>query len=225
MQGTEVILAGLGAVLTLMIFSYLLGDNPLFRLALHIFIGVSAAYVLLVAVYAVFLPLLTVPDTADPDARSIWIISLVGVALGVLLFARRLRFLAWLSDISLGILVGVGVGVALAGALIGTLTPQVDATTNAVIPLPAAAPEILRPIGQVIAFVGTITGLLVFSFVGRRPARRVGSRLLNGGARIGRWFVLIGFGAAFGGLLAASVSFFADRIQYLVAVVERMSGG
>ena len=43
MQETEVILSGVGAVLTLMIFSYLLGDNPVFRLALHIFIGVSAA--------------------------------------------------------------------------------------------------------------------------------------------------------------------------------------
>jgi hypothetical protein len=208
-----------------MIFSYLLGDNPVFRLALHIFIGVSAAYVLLVAIYAVFLPLLTLPNAADPDTRSIWIISLIGVGLGVLLFARRVRFLSWLSDVSLGILVGVGVGVALAGALIGTLTPQVDATTSAVIPLPSTAPDVLRPIGQAIAFIGTISGLLVFSFVGRRPARRVGSRLLNGGARIGRWFVLIGFGAAFGGLLAASVSFFADRVQYLVAVVERMSGG
>ena len=33
-----------GAVLTLMVFSYLLGDNFLYRIAIHVFIGAAAAY-------------------------------------------------------------------------------------------------------------------------------------------------------------------------------------
>ena len=33
-----------GAVLTILIFSYLLGDNFLYRIAIHIFIGAAAAY-------------------------------------------------------------------------------------------------------------------------------------------------------------------------------------
>ncbi len=39
-----------GAVLTVMVFSYLLGDNFLYRIAIYIFIGAAAAYVLIVAV-------------------------------------------------------------------------------------------------------------------------------------------------------------------------------
>lgn len=35
------------AALTLMVFSYLLGNNPLYRLAQHLFVGVSIGYVTL----------------------------------------------------------------------------------------------------------------------------------------------------------------------------------
>ena len=35
----DIIGAVLGAVFTLMVLSYLLGDNPLYRLALHLFVG------------------------------------------------------------------------------------------------------------------------------------------------------------------------------------------
>jgi hypothetical protein len=221
----EIILTALGAVLTLLIFSYLLGDNPLFRLALYIFVGASVAYILLVVLYAVFIPLLVLPDAIDSDQGVQWIISLIGVLLGVLLFARRIRWISWLSSVSVAVLIGVGVGVALGGALLGTLATQVDAATNAVIPEPPIFPEILQPLGQVLAFIGTVTGLMVFSFTSRRPLRRLPDRLLNAGAGIGRWFILIGFGAVFGGVLAAGVAFFADRVQYFVEALERIVGG
>lgn len=52
---------GLGFLFTILIFSYLLGDNPFFRLAIHIFIGVSAAYVALVTINNVLIPRLIIP--------------------------------------------------------------------------------------------------------------------------------------------------------------------
>ena len=33
-----------GFILTLLVFSYLLGDNPLYRIAIHLLVGTSAAY-------------------------------------------------------------------------------------------------------------------------------------------------------------------------------------
>lgn len=221
----EVLLAALGAVLTLLIFSYLLGDNPLYRLALHVFVGASVAYVLIVALQSVILPILSPPDTSDSDIRLLWIISLVGVLLGALLLTRGIGRLSWLSDIPVAILLGVGVGVALGGAILGTLLPQVDAATSYAVPEPPIAPGILKPVGQIVAVLGTVTGLAVFSFTSRRPTQRLLNRLLNRSARIGRWFILIGFGAAYGGLLAASLAFFADRVQYLIEVLEKISGG
>jgi hypothetical protein len=216
----EILLAALSAVLTLSIFSYLLGDNPLYRLALHIFVGASVAYVFVIALQGVILPALSPPDTSDPNIRLLWIISsLGGGVLGMLLLTRGVRGLSRLSDVSVAVLLGVGVGVALGGAILGTLVPQLDAAANPVVP------EVLKPLGQAVAIIGTITGLMVFSFTGRQPTRRLMNRLLNGGARIGRWFVLIGFGAAYGGVLVASLAFFADRVQYLIEVLEKISSG
>jgi hypothetical protein len=221
----EVVLAALGAALTLLIFSYLLGDNPLYRLALHIFVGASVAYIFVIALQTVIRPALSPPDTTDSNIRLLWIISLIGALLGALLLARGVRRLSWLSNLPVVILLGVGVGVALGGAILGTLVPQVDAATNPAIPEPPVMAEILKPIGQIVAVFGTVSGLLVFSFTLRRPSRRLMNRLLNRGARVGRWFVLVGFGAVYGGVLAASLAFFADRVQYLIEVLEKISGG
>jgi hypothetical protein len=221
----DIVLAALGAVLTLFIFSYLLNDNPLFRLAVHILVGVSVAYGCVVALHSVILPVITPPETTDSSVRLLWLISLVGVVLGALLFTRGIRGLSWLGDISVAVLLGVGVGVALGGAVLGTLLPQLSAAADPAIPEPQVLPEILKPVGQVVAIIGTITGLLVFGFIWQRPARGLISRVMNGGAQIGRWFVLIGFGAAYGGVLVASLTLFADRVQYLIEVLGKIRGG
>jgi hypothetical protein len=221
----EIGLAALGAVLTLFIFSYLLNDNPLYRLALHIFVGVSVAYVFIVALRSVILPVLLSPEISSPDTRLLWIISLIGVLLGALLFTRGIRGVSWLGDIPVSILLGVGMGVALVGAVLGTLGPQLDAATRSPIPEPPIIPEILQPAGQIVAVIGTVTGLMVFTFIVRRPARGMVNRVLNSGASVGRWFLLIGFGAVYGGVLVAGLAIFADRIQYLIEVLEKINGG
>ncbi len=213
--GDNTILAALSAVLTLMIFSYLLGDNPLYRLALHIFVGVTVAYLFVLALRAVIIPALFTVDTSESSLLPI--ISLIGVFFGVMLLMRRVRGLTWMSEISTSILLGVGGGVALGGTILGTLIPQVDAATN------PAVPDMFGSVGQIVAVVGTVTGLLAFSFARHRSPRHLVNRLLNGGARVGRWFVLIGFGAAYGGVLVASLAFFADRVQYLIEIFEMIS--
>jgi len=52
----EIISALLGLILTLMIFSYLIGDNPLFRIAIYLFIGVSSGYAATVVWHYVLVP-------------------------------------------------------------------------------------------------------------------------------------------------------------------------
>jgi len=47
----------IAALLTIMVLSYLVGDNPLFRIATHIFIGVAAGYAGVVAWDSVSLPM------------------------------------------------------------------------------------------------------------------------------------------------------------------------
>src|SRR5258708_24143250 len=55
-MSADLIAGGTAFLFTLMILSYLIGDNPLFRIAVFIFVGVSAGYVAAVAWWQVLWP-------------------------------------------------------------------------------------------------------------------------------------------------------------------------
>jgi len=50
-----------GFLLTVCVLSYLFGDNPLFRLATSLFVGVAAGYAAVLLIYQVLLPRLVLP--------------------------------------------------------------------------------------------------------------------------------------------------------------------
>ena len=87
---TELLSAGVSFIITVLVLSYLFGDNPLFRAAVYIFVGVSAGYVAAVAWNQVILPQVIQPvlvGMAFSSARQATIVaaSLVG---GFLLLAK-----------------------------------------------------------------------------------------------------------------------------------------
>lgn len=84
MNTLDLIWAVVGFVLSLMIFSYLAGDNPLFRFAVSLFIGVSAGYAAVILLFQVLYPRLVYPLlVGTPLERSF---TLVPVVLSLLLF-------------------------------------------------------------------------------------------------------------------------------------------
>ena len=121
-------------------------------------------------------------------------------------------------------LIGVGIAVALSGALMGTLIPQLAATGEAV---RLDAPD-LAGIGKgFVVLVGTVCTLFAFDFT-LSPSRRgiAGSlgtivRLLGS---IGRVFLTVALGVALAGALAASLSLFIGRMQYLIEVLVKLLG-
>jgi hypothetical protein len=117
-----------GLWLTLLVFSYLLGDNFLFRIAIHIFIGVAAGFSAVVAFYNVILPQLILPLLSGGQGERL--LLLVPLILSILLLAKVSPRLSRWGNVSMAYLVGVGAAVAIGGALMGTLFPQVRATIN-----------------------------------------------------------------------------------------------
>jgi hypothetical protein len=202
---TDQIGVWVGAILTLLVFSYLLGDTPLFRIAQAIFVGVTIGYAATAAVYLVLLPLLFNPLFADPVTNSYLVIPLI---LGLLLLTKLRASWASLGNLSIAFLFGVGSALALGGALEGTLLPQLSAT---VVPLDS--------LENVVLVVGTIGALLSFRFV--QPQQpRAGTRVLEAAARgwgyFGRWFILIAFGALFAGTAISRVSILVNRVYFLL---------
>lgn len=195
-----------GAGLTFLIFTYLLGDNFLYRLALHLFIGLLLGYTLgIVLLFGIEV----LGRLASGEHLMV-----IPVILGILLLMKGFRRYAYIGNFSVAFLVGVGTAVALSGALLGTLVPQIRATGHA----------LSGSDGQVQGLVivgGTLCTLLAFDFTltAKKQAGLVGAatKIVR---FVGRVFLIIVFGVAFAGALTASLSIFIGRIQYLINAVE-----
>lgn len=214
---------------TLLIFSYLIGDNPLFRIAVYIFVGVSSGYIAAVAWWQVIWPRLGYPlifGSISLVEKGILLVPLFG---SLLIFMKVSPRLAGMGRIVMAFLVGVGAAVTIAGALGGTLLPQISGTINAFDMNVASA----RNIGFIeavssgaIILAGTVFTLIYFHF-GARPKADGSmhrSKMVEGMAWVGRIFIGITLGAVFAGVYAAALTALIERISSLINFVTNFIG-
>lgn len=220
MASMELVAGLLSFLFTLMILSYLIGDNPMFRLATYIFIGISAGYVVLMAWNQVVFARLIYPLIA-PDATMISRgLALIPLVLSVLLLTKMSPDLSQLGNPAVAYLVGVSAAVAIGGALTGTLIPQVLAGMNAfdisAISDPAFAAQ--RIADAVLMLLGTITSLLYFQFGAKKDNKGQGQRnlFMKIIAVIGQVFIAITFGALFAGAYTAALTAFIERMNAII---------
>ena len=213
-------LAGLvfGAALTFLILSYVLGDNPLYRLALHLFIGTLVGYSFGVVLRDVLVNMMLAQWLSSP------VTVVVPLVLGILLLFKGFPKQAYIGNFSVAYLTGVGAAVALGGALLGTLVPQVGATGRALSPAAFSSLR-LGLLDGVLILVGTICTLMAFNFTSRKQQGLAGvwAGIVGLLTRLGRVFLLFAFGVAFAGALTASLSIFIGRIQSLIDVFIRFT--
>ncbi|HBY96672.1 MAG: hypothetical protein M5U01_11285 [Ardenticatenaceae bacterium] len=205
----------IAALLTLTVYTYLLGDNPLFRLAEHLLVAVSVGYAALVAYHIVLVPRLFAPLSTNAAAHPDLILPLV---LGLFLLFKSLPAISSLGNPSLGYLLGIGLGLAVGGTLAGTLLPQSRATF---LPLfPGGATDLAGAAGNIIIVVGTIATLLLFRFVrgfGTLPSEFEPEQHTRSASRVvGRAFLMITFGALFGGATLTYLSLLIGRWDFLI---------
>jgi hypothetical protein len=210
----------LAFALTLMVFSYLLGDNPLFRIAEHLLVGLALGFAWIVAWHNVFLPrVIARIGTQNPVEVGYTVVPL---ALGALLLFKGRGSRFKLSSLPLAYLFGVGAAVALGGAIFGTLIPQVSATTRSLNPADYPAEWAWYDVVDgLFIVVGAVSTLLYFTFTagGQSQLGRLRGGLVRIGAGVGRWFLMFVFGALFGGLVMSRISLLVERITFLANVL------
>jgi hypothetical protein len=200
-------------IFTLSVLSYLVGDNPLFRLAIYIFIGVSAGYAAAVAWHQVlwsklFMPLIY----GDTFERAL---ALVPLLLGMLMLMKLSPRTARLGNPAMAFMVGAGASVAVGGAVLGTLFPQTQASIN-LFDLKAGGSVSERIFEASIILVGTLTTLVYFHFSAKAtPSGPQGSHLVDILGGIGQVFIAITFGALFAGVYAAAMTALVERLSFL----------
>jgi hypothetical protein len=214
----EFISGAIGLILTLLVFSYLIGDNPLFRLAIYLFIGVSSGYVAAVVWHSVLLPRLTQLPMGDPVQLAL---GGVPFLLGLTVFAKLSPRTSGLGSFAMALLVGVGAATALSGAVIGTLIPQSRAAMEAFGSL-----TIARFLEGSIMLAGTVLTLAYFQFSASRAAdgtvkRNVIFELLAWGGRV---FIAITFGVLFAGVYMAALTAMLERLSAIINFVKAFLG-
>ena len=215
----ELISGLIGFVLTLLIFSYLIGDNPLFRSAIYIFIGVSSGYAAVVVWHYVLMPKLFLPlASADSNQLVFLVIPLV---LSVSLLAKLSPRISWIGSFAMALLVGVGAATALSGAVIGTLIPQSRAAMDAFV-----TPSFFGLIEGVVMLAGTVLTLIYFQFSAKRAPdgsikRNVMIEVLAWGGRV---FIAITFGVLFAGVYMAALTAMLERLSSIIHFVRSLLG-
>lgn len=228
-------------LLTLMVFSYLLGDNPLFKLAEHIFVGVSVGYAVLVIIHQVLWP-----SFFATNNDLFGLLGKVPPAILCLLLIFKVlptqnSTSSSLGSIALAFLVGVGAALAIAGAVMGTLYPQVLAVASTDLS-PANPAYAIEPgsgnaalallsnnafLSNIITVIGTIGTLFYFTFTYKPQGPLSGFRegFVNFWAGMGRWVILITFGALFANLVSSRMALLISRIQFLTDSFQQLVGG
>lgn len=189
-----------GFVFTLFIFSYLLGDNFLYRLAIYIFVGVSAAFASIIMVQNVLLPVLLGPER---------ILLIIAIIFAVLLFLKPSVYGAWITNMGLAILIGVGAALALAGAISGTLIPLALETSTALVNNNLLEASVL--------FIGVISSLIYFQYTGRKTASGSVQAVapIQAIRLIGQAFIVITLGTLYGMAIISSLTILTARIAVL----------
>ena len=174
-------------LLTLSIFSYLYGDNPFYKAAEHIFVGVSAGYIFTLTFWDTIWPNLfgrLFPSyvQAGFEFDITYIFPLI---LGVFMLFRLSIKYYFLSRISIAYIVGMMAGLKFYVFLNSNLLTQIKSSTV------NFSGTYYAIINEVIILIGVISGLVYFFFSKEHTG------VIGKVSKIGIYFLMIKFGASF----------------------------
>ena len=200
----------LAALLTLAAFSFLYKDNPIYRFAESLFAGVSLGYYVGIVLDQTLKPNLFEPLKTNFGLN--WDLMLAGV-LGALLYVRYVPRIGWVARYGLAVYVAYYIGVEFTQKIQGEVMPQLARTIRplnqwslASVGAFFASPSLV----SLLAIVGTYSVLVYFFF------SREHGRVMRPISRLGIWFLMISFGAAFGFTVMGRVALLIGRLNFLI---------
>jgi hypothetical protein len=209
-----------GALLTLCVFSFLYRDNPFYKFAEHLFVGVSAGYFIILRFWTVIVTNLWNPLResfsgigVNPENHGMFAAEqgdyrgwlLIPGLLGLLLFARLFSRVSWVSRWSLALIIGAYAGLKTTGFAQGDFVAQVEGSLQ-----PLWTGELASSLNAILFTVGLLTSLLFF-FYSREHRGALGVL-----SRIGIIFLMVSFGAGYGYTVMSRVSLLIGRFQFLL---------
>ena len=210
----ELLSTWIGAFITLCCFSFLYKDNPFYRFAESLFVGVSAGYYLSVVYFhqvlkpnllAKLWPSFFNTGEAANVAPDYWLI-IPGI-LGCLMLLRFSQKLAWVSRFTVAFVMGVSTGLTIVTSTQQYLIPQI---AKAIKPIFIYG-QLGQSFSNLVLVVGSIACLFYFFFSTEHKGPFYGNL-----AKIGIWFLMISFGASFGATVMGRISLLIGRFTFLL---------
>lgn len=187
-----------GAILTLFVYSFLYKDNPLFRIAEHLYIGSAAGYYFVLQIDNQLRP--TVMTRIIEQGMYIRILPIL---LGLLIYTRFFRSISWLARYTISFQVGVAAGIIITRDFRSLFINQLIATMNPVSGSAAGLENLLVMV--------CVAATFMYFFFTIEHKGAVGLT-----AKFGRLTMMVALGAAFGNTVMARVSLFLGRLQFLL---------
>ena len=200
----EIVGLWIASFLTVCVFSFLLGDNPLYKFAEHVYVGVSAGYWMCVGYWGTIKP-----EIVDKLYERNWI-ALIPLALGIMLLFQLSPKTSWVSRWPLCFLVGMYAGLQIVYTMDAMIIEQVQASTKPLLVWTADGSLDLKTtfINWILVF-GLLTGMIYFYF--SVPHKGI---VFGTGARVGIWVLMIALGASFGYTVMARISLLIGRMLF-----------
>ncbi len=217
----------MAAFLTLAIFSFLYKDNPYYKFAEHLFVGISASYWMCVGFWSTLVGNL-VPNISqtlsaffEVPYKGFHFTYFVPLILGIILLMRLSSKHGWISRWALAWIVGTTAGLNLIRYL---RTDFISQVSNTFLPMlvdwkgigPFFSHFSLSLTGQFamtlsnwVIFIGVFCGLIYFFFSKEHKG------IFGTASRVGIWVLMITFGASFGYTVMGRVSLLVGRLTYL----------
>ncbi len=207
------------AMFTLFIMSFLVRDNPFYKIAESVVVGVSAAYWMVVGFWTTIVPNLlgkllpgwirswAMPGL-DVNAEIIYIVPLV---LGVMLLWRLSPKGSWISRWPLAFIVGTTAGIRLMGFIHADFLSQIRNTIMTILVTDTGGAFIFwDSVRSLVIVIGVLSGIIYFFFSIEHKG------FMGKTAKLGIWFLMVTFGAAFGYTVMGRIALLAIRLEFLL---------
>jgi len=208
------------AFFTLAIFSFLYRDNMYYKFAESIFVGVSAAYWMVVAFWTVIIPNLLgkiwpawIQSWAMPGLTPVrddeWWLYLIPLGLGLMLLWRLSPQGAWIARWPLAFIIGSTAGIRLIGFLQADFLSQIRNTIVPAVVLTEGHIVWWDSFKNIVLVLSVLSALVYFFF--SIEHKGVVGRI----SQVGVWVLMITFGAAFGYTVMGRIALLAIRFEFL----------
>ncbi len=218
------------AFLTLSVLSFLYADNPLYKFAEHLFVGVSAAFWMCMGFWTTIVQNL-IPRLSDglssffevpPQPGDYNFFFFIPVILGILLLMRLSPKGGWISRWPLAFIIGTTAGLNFVRYLRSDFIKQIS---NTFVPLLgtewqgighffsnldlSASGQLVTMAANWVIFLGVFCGLIYFYFSKEHKGA------FGAASKVGIWVLMLTFGASFGYTVMGRISLLVGRITFL----------